>query len=492
MPHAYAQTVQAACPHCERPIEFDIWLIVDAAERPDLVDRARDGTLHAVDCPHCGHAGGVDAPLLLYLPDRDSPLLFSPAQNTTAEQDREQAAGLLNRLREGLGDVWQDDWLADGLTGVPRPLLPAVLEGGAEGVEAAMEAALAQAQQEVERLREEDPEAYAQLEAAARQALDAPAAEKENKDRDGVKSAAAALPLTDRIIAWIETPDWAMSEAYLRQHQADLLTDRAETLVGELVDAAREQRGQEAARTFQSHHALLRRAREAGVEDAYREFHAARAGLDAAPALSLDNEALSALLQVDSAASLEQALAEHPALLALPTLEELAELLERMQADGQPDAARHLLARLAILLEQYNHTHAENVDLAEQARFAALHEAVLPAAATLDEDLAAGLRRSLGWALNTLGNAHAEAGDHAAAVEAYTRAIGHDPENGMLYRNRAGEYIEMEQWTLAHADVERAAALEPDAPRLAQLREALALPKSVTTKDAKSTRGMKE
>ena len=43
----------------------------------------------------------------------------------------------------------------------------------------------------------------------------------------------------------------------------------------------------------------------------------------------------------------------------------------------------------------------------------------------------------------------------------------------MLYRNRAGEYIELGQLVEAQADVERAAELEPDAPRLAQLRQAL-------------------
>ena len=44
----------------------------------------------------------------------------------------------------------------------------------------------------------------------------------------------------------------------------------------------------------------------------------------------------------------------------------------------------------------------------------------------------------------------------------------------MLYRNRAGEHIELGQWEQAQADINQAAAREPDAPRLVELRESLA------------------
>ena len=35
-------------------------------------------------------------------------------------------------------------------------------------------------------------------------------------------------PLADLLIAWVQTPDWAASRAYLEQHQATLLTDKGE------------------------------------------------------------------------------------------------------------------------------------------------------------------------------------------------------------------------------------------------------------------------
>ncbi len=280
-----------------------------------------------------------------------------------------------------------------------------------------------------------------------------------------------AQTLADQLIAWSQTPDWEASEAYLQKHAADLLTDQAAAVLDLL------HRSNPDSAAIPQHQTLLHRCRAIGIGPAYREFHAARV---AASPLSLEGDqddpaaqALAALFQVDSSDALEQTLAHHPVLLELPTLERLAGLVTEAEA-AQSDAVRHLLALLAVLLERYNHAHAEQVDLGEQAQFVALHESLLPLAESLDATLVVGLRRSLGWALNTLGNAHAERGDHAAAVEAYTRAIDHDPENAMLYRNRAGEHIEMEQWPQAEADVAQAAALEPDAPRLTHLREALA------------------
>jgi len=66
---SYAQTTPVTCPACGHRFDFAVWLIVDTAGWPDLLDRIRGGTLHDVTCPACGHAlGRADAPLLLYSP----------------------------------------------------------------------------------------------------------------------------------------------------------------------------------------------------------------------------------------------------------------------------------------------------------------------------------------------------------------------------------------------------------------------------------------
>jgi C4-type Zn-finger protein len=66
MPTSFQQTQQLTCPRCGQSFQAAIWLIVDAAERPDLLEKIQAGTLHQVVCPHCQFQAEVDAPLLLY------------------------------------------------------------------------------------------------------------------------------------------------------------------------------------------------------------------------------------------------------------------------------------------------------------------------------------------------------------------------------------------------------------------------------------------
>ncbi|MCS7055383.1 MAG: CpXC domain-containing protein [Thermoflexales bacterium] len=51
MSHSHAQSTQLTCPHCNRPFDAEIWLIVDAAERPDLFDKVKQGKLYDLTCP---------------------------------------------------------------------------------------------------------------------------------------------------------------------------------------------------------------------------------------------------------------------------------------------------------------------------------------------------------------------------------------------------------------------------------------------------------
>ena len=131
MPNSFAQSETLACPRCGQSLPVATWLIVDVDEQPDLAARARAGALHDVVCPTCGPLGRVDAPLLIYFPNRDPsigqpPLIFSPSQQSSAEQDQQVAGSLLQMLALRLGDAWQDEWLGEIVT-VQRALLPAAL-----------------------------------------------------------------------------------------------------------------------------------------------------------------------------------------------------------------------------------------------------------------------------------------------------------------------------------------------------------------------------
>ncbi len=193
MANSYAQNASLTCPQCGRPFDAEIWLIVDVSERPDLADKMRSGSLHEVACPSCGHTGQIDAPVLVLLAHDGtaettsvdttdggattdvvgatgrSPLLFSPAQNTTADQDREHAAGLVTTLAQRMGAAWQDAWVAEGLRMIARNLLPAALS---ENPDVALQEAAEKAAAEIERLRQENPAAYAEFTGAVKQASD--------------------------------------------------------------------------------------------------------------------------------------------------------------------------------------------------------------------------------------------------------------------------------------------------------------------------------
>ena len=126
MPHSFADQPTRTCPQCGASFTPDVWLIIDTAERPDLLALTRAGSIHRLVCPG-GHAGEVDAPLLLYRPGETPPLLFVTAARTTVDQDRTMADNLLGLLAERVGEAWQAEWPASLLT-LPRRLLADALD----------------------------------------------------------------------------------------------------------------------------------------------------------------------------------------------------------------------------------------------------------------------------------------------------------------------------------------------------------------------------
>ncbi|MCX7854084.1 MAG: CpXC domain-containing protein [Caldilineales bacterium] len=184
---SYAQTQSITCSSCHRAFDFTVWLIVDTAERPDLLARIRKGTLHDVTCPHCrADLGRIEAPLLVYTPSsaekgrhgrpsasphaqksRGGELLFSPPRGTPVKRHREHAAELLHVLRMRPGIVWRKEWERN-LSVVPRELLPIAL---ATNPEAALQEFLTELRTIVGRLRQEDPVAYTLLEEDAHKAV---------------------------------------------------------------------------------------------------------------------------------------------------------------------------------------------------------------------------------------------------------------------------------------------------------------------------------
>lgn len=126
MSSSYHESIALDCPRCKSHFTTGISLIVDLEEQPDLLPSIADGTLHHVRCRACGQElGTLDAPLLLYYPMMTPPLVFSPSDQATSEEDQQQQAiQLAQILEQQLGDAWRDEWLTQGLLFVRRSSLP--------------------------------------------------------------------------------------------------------------------------------------------------------------------------------------------------------------------------------------------------------------------------------------------------------------------------------------------------------------------------------
>jgi hypothetical protein len=111
--HSYRSDPLLVCERCHESYRADIWLVVDVDERPDLAMRIGEGLIHTGICPQCGEPQEVDMGLLVFRPNDEPVFLFSPAQETTPEEDQDQARGLLNLLYQTMRDEWQDEWLND-------------------------------------------------------------------------------------------------------------------------------------------------------------------------------------------------------------------------------------------------------------------------------------------------------------------------------------------------------------------------------------------
>ena len=128
MDYSYTQPTTVQCSACTQTATVDVWVIVDAATRPELVQDLQQGTLNTLKCPHCDQSIGIeDEPLLVYRPTEQPSLIFSPASKTAfAEDQAHEMQHLVQHLLETL-DNTDDDWVMEGLKRVPRHQLVAVL-----------------------------------------------------------------------------------------------------------------------------------------------------------------------------------------------------------------------------------------------------------------------------------------------------------------------------------------------------------------------------
>ena len=83
-------------------------------------------------------------------------------------------------------------------------------------------------------------------------------------------------PTLDALLDWIETPDWAASAAYLKEHP-QLLSEEATQTLAQLLAQAQVARNTSMARECMRHYVLLSLVRREGIAQAYARLIGTRA-----------------------------------------------------------------------------------------------------------------------------------------------------------------------------------------------------------------------
>lgn len=109
-----AESIVLTCPQCNTEFSADIWQIVDANERPDLIEQILNEDVNRVNCPNCDFQGFVLTPLLLFDHSKNIPIIFSPHPNVVEEVDSRAALDdLIRKLRQGLQQQWQSHYVQE-------------------------------------------------------------------------------------------------------------------------------------------------------------------------------------------------------------------------------------------------------------------------------------------------------------------------------------------------------------------------------------------
>jgi hypothetical protein len=110
------------CPKCSRSFESRIWLIIDEAEYPQLLDKVKQGDIYSVNCPDCRHEVMLNTPLLVVQRDRDPRLIYAVAEGKSLKEDREHLRRLIAILRHNQQNEWLVEWEKQ-ISVIPQELL---------------------------------------------------------------------------------------------------------------------------------------------------------------------------------------------------------------------------------------------------------------------------------------------------------------------------------------------------------------------------------
>jgi hypothetical protein len=98
-------STEGACQGCNAEQTLEIWLVVDADERPDLIRRICDGGMREFPCPRCGAVTVSPEPLMIYRPAQgaEKALLLTNVEHVTPDVKLERLGQYVGWLSREVG-----------------------------------------------------------------------------------------------------------------------------------------------------------------------------------------------------------------------------------------------------------------------------------------------------------------------------------------------------------------------------------------------------
>jgi hypothetical protein len=112
-----------------------MWVVIDAADRPDLIEDLRRGRLRTFECDRCCRSVTTTTSLLVDSRRHNSPLLFAPDPEADEERTRVQyfASVVKHRKRaNGGGRPKEEQWTIPDALVIPHELLAIAVDRDVE------------------------------------------------------------------------------------------------------------------------------------------------------------------------------------------------------------------------------------------------------------------------------------------------------------------------------------------------------------------------
>ena len=419
---SYSDQSPLTCPRCGHAFEAPLWLLLDAAERPDLVAALRSGQLNVATCPACGNAEDAGAPLL-YHDASARRLVFAAPEGAREYEQREMLRELHTLLMSSIPEEQQQAFLGDVQITAGLGGLRSILEKDARRARNRANASVAPA------------DTSALPPGSLRTFVDVPTASRSNLPPFSPHASSEELPpLLLGVNALLSANDEREVEGVLAQYP-DLLAADADAVLAQLADTAANQREHDVAQALGEARRLLRRLR--GDAGAAGPASAATPGNgvvgegagnnmgempqqavfipDALPT-GIAPDAYAALLRARSEAELLEAARAHPALLDVAADAMLAQQVDAALDLGDERTAQALEDRREVLAA-LRRTGAGALEAAIVALFDADDPDAMAAIIDAHPVLLSDEAQQALWQLASDANARGDEESAAAAVE---------------------------------------------------------------------------